>query len=89
MSTTLFYNGVTLSNCWTKRFSQTMEMDESGTDLVFHKFTIRVQSVATAAANLDFGANPAGTPPSAAAAPGRFPGPSSAPPMPSVNSRGN
>jgi hypothetical protein len=58
MSTTLFYNGVNLFNCWTKSFHQRVEMDESDTDLLYHIFTIRVQSIVTPAANDNLGAIP-------------------------------
>lgn len=43
MGTDLHYNGVTLRNVLTRAFSQEAVYDEiSGTDLVFHKYTIQV-----------------------------------------------
>jgi hypothetical protein len=43
--TTLTYNGVTLTNVLTRRFQQDAVYDQSGTDLVYHRFTIVAQGV--------------------------------------------
>lgn len=48
MGTTLTYNGVTLRECETLRFSQTCQLDESGTDLVHHVFQVRVAAIVQA-----------------------------------------
>lgn len=42
MSTTLIYNGVTIQNCLTKRFSEEPQYDESNTDLIYHRVIIEV-----------------------------------------------
>lgn len=42
MATTLQYGTVTLSNVLTKKFEQEAIYDDSGTDLLYHKFTVRV-----------------------------------------------
>lgn len=38
--TIITYNGITITNCVTEQFSQDAVFDDSGTDLLFHKFTI-------------------------------------------------
>lgn len=45
--TNLHYNGVVLQNVLTRKFSQTVKMDPSDTDLEHHHFTIRVVSYVT------------------------------------------
>lgn len=40
--TTVNYGGVVIENCLTKRFEQEAVFDDSGTDLLYYKFTIRV-----------------------------------------------
>lgn len=42
--TTLIYNGVILRNCETLTFDQSIEYDQSGTDVLFSRFRIRVAS---------------------------------------------
>lgn len=42
--TTLLYNGVLLRDCETKSFYQTIEYDPSGTDVMFSRFRIGVES---------------------------------------------
>lgn len=42
MATTLQYGTVTISNVLTKKFEQEAIYDDSGTDLLYHKFTVRV-----------------------------------------------
>lgn len=42
MGTTLTYNSVTLVNVLTRSFEEECVYDESGTDLLYHKFTLRV-----------------------------------------------
>lgn len=42
MATTLTYGPITLQNVLTKKFEQEAVYDESGTDLLYHKFTVRV-----------------------------------------------
>ena len=49
--TTIIYNGVILRDCETKSFEQTIEYDDSGTDLLLSRFRIRVASVLTAISN--------------------------------------
>lgn len=44
MTTTLVYNGVALRDCETKAFEQTIQRDESNTDVLFSRFRIRVAS---------------------------------------------
>ena len=44
--TILAYNGVVLNDCETKSFEQTIEYDESNTDVIFSRFRIRVASTA-------------------------------------------
>lgn len=46
--TTIVYNGVVMRDCETKSFSQTIEYDPSGTDLMFSRFTLRVASTLVA-----------------------------------------
>lgn len=41
--TVVFYNGVTIRNCRTLQFEQTEQFDESDTDLIFYRFTVRVE----------------------------------------------
>ena len=48
MSTTLFYNGVVMRDCETQSFEQSVEFDESNTDVLFSRFRIRVASTLTA-----------------------------------------
>ena len=48
MSTTIIYNGVTLRDCETQSFEQSVQFDESGTDVIGSKFTIRVASTLVA-----------------------------------------
>lgn len=43
MSTRIIYNGVEIRNCLTRVFDQEAVYDASGTDLLYHKFTIHVQ----------------------------------------------
>ncbi len=44
MSGTSFtYNGIRFNNCLTKKFQQEPVYDDSGTDVIHHKYTIRVQ----------------------------------------------
>lgn len=46
MSTTLRYNGVTLSHCLTLEFAQDAKYDdESKTDLLYHHFTVKVRGI--------------------------------------------
>jgi hypothetical protein len=45
MSTSVIYNGVEIRKCLTKRFDQECVYDESGTDKLYDKFTIRVAGV--------------------------------------------
>ncbi len=45
--TNLIYNGVQLRNCETKRFDQQIEYDESGTDVMYSRFRIRVTAILT------------------------------------------
>jgi hypothetical protein len=40
--TTITYNGITLLNTQTRSFSQDAVFDDSGTDLLYHRFVIRV-----------------------------------------------
>lgn len=42
--TAVHYNGIILRNCETQAFEQTVEYDESGTDVICSKFRIRVAS---------------------------------------------
>ncbi len=42
--TILSYNGITLSNCLTRQFDEEAVYDDSGTDVLYHKFTIEVVS---------------------------------------------
>lgn len=46
--TNLTYNGIVIRNVLTKRFSQQLVMDESDTDAMYSKFTIRVTGLVTA-----------------------------------------
>ncbi len=60
----MMYNGVILRECETKSFEQTVEYDESGTDVIFSRFKIRVAST-TAVTNYpgtQFGVDGPGTP---------------------------
>lgn len=41
--TTVIYNGVEIRNCLLKRFEQECVLDDSGTDKLYDKFTIRVE----------------------------------------------
>lgn len=43
-NTTLIYNGVTFQECQTLRFDQDVFLDESNTDLLYHRITIRIAS---------------------------------------------
>lgn len=43
--TTLIYNGVMLRDCETKTFSQSVQYDPSGTDVIFSRFRVRVRSM--------------------------------------------
>lgn len=45
--TKIVYNGVTLKNVLTRQFEQEAIRDESGTDIIYHKFTIRVVGYVT------------------------------------------
>lgn len=45
--TVITYNGITITNCVTEQFSQEAVFDDSGTDLLFHKFTIEVTGFVT------------------------------------------
>jgi hypothetical protein len=45
MSTSVIYNGVEIRKCLTKRFDQECVYDDSGTDKLYDKFTIRVAGV--------------------------------------------
>ncbi|HZZ71339.1 MAG TPA: hypothetical protein VFE24_03745 [Pirellulales bacterium] len=45
MSTYLRYNGILLRNVQTLEFSQVPVRDSSGTDQVFHQYTLRIQSI--------------------------------------------
>jgi len=47
-STSLIYNGVVMRDVELKSFSQVVEYDESGTDVVYSRFRIRVASTMTA-----------------------------------------
>jgi hypothetical protein len=47
--TTLVYNGIVMRDCTTEDFSHSVELDSSGTDVLFSKFRIRVSSTLTAA----------------------------------------
>ena len=38
MSTTVQYGPVTLEECQTLEYEQTVQYDESGTDMLYHKF---------------------------------------------------
>ncbi len=60
--TTLIYNDVILRDCETKLFNQSIQMDPSGTDLMYSKFRIRVSStvVATSYPNKSFGVSVSG-----------------------------
>lgn len=51
MSTTLVYNDVIFRDCETKLFDQTVEYDESHTDLLLSRFRIRVASTLVAVSN--------------------------------------
>lgn len=42
--TTIFYGNLQLLNCKIKRFDQTVQFDESGSDAMFSRFTITVES---------------------------------------------
>lgn len=44
MTTQVYYNGVVLNDCETQAFEQTVEYDESKTDVLFSRFRIRVAS---------------------------------------------
>lgn len=46
--TTLYYNGVVMRDCETQSFEQSVQFDESGTDVLFSRFRIRVASTLTA-----------------------------------------
>jgi len=48
MPTNVTYNGITLTNVHTLAFRQNVQLDDSGTDLLYHQFTIRVACVAHA-----------------------------------------
>jgi hypothetical protein len=48
MATTVIYNGVTLRDCETQSFEQSVQFDESGTDVISSRFTIRVASTLVA-----------------------------------------
>ena len=48
MSTAVIYNGVIMRDVELKGFSQVVEYDESGTDVVYSRFRIRVASTMTA-----------------------------------------
>ena len=43
MSTTIQYNGVLIRNVLTQQFKQECVYDSSNTDLLYHKFLIRVR----------------------------------------------
>lgn len=49
MGVNIFYNGVTLYNVLTRDFEQTPVYDDSETDLIHHRFNIRVQALLNAA----------------------------------------
>lgn len=48
MATDLTYNGVTLKNVLTRSFEQEPVYDESGTDILYQKFTVSVEAIANA-----------------------------------------
>lgn len=48
--TDLTYNGITLKNCVTRIFEQTPVRDSSGTDTLYHQFSISVECVMSASA---------------------------------------
>ena len=43
--TTVIYNGIELHNVVTRDFQQTLKYDDSGTDLLYHEFKIRVEGI--------------------------------------------
>lgn len=47
MGTTVIYNGIRLENCILEQFEQTPQRDPSGTDILFHRFTISVSCLVT------------------------------------------
>ena len=49
--TTVIYNGVTISHALTKQFLETNEYDESGTDLIGHKFLMTFQGYVSTLVN--------------------------------------
>lgn len=44
MTTQVYYNGVILNDCETQSFEQTVEYDESSTDVLFSRFRVKVAS---------------------------------------------
>ena len=52
MGTDLTYNGVTLYNVLTREFDQQPVYDSSGTDVIYHRFIVRVDSILNGAALL-------------------------------------
>jgi len=45
MSTHVIYNGIELHNCLTRKWDQTCIYDESGTDLIGHKFDLQFEAI--------------------------------------------
>lgn len=45
MATTVTYNGITLHNVVTRRFDQEITYDQSGTDLIGHKFSLSFEGI--------------------------------------------
>jgi len=43
--TTVIYNGIELHNVVTRDFQQSLKYDDSGTDLVYHEFKVRVEGI--------------------------------------------
>lgn len=66
MGTNVTYNGVTLHNVLTRQFEQQPVYDQSGTDVIHHRFIVRVDSLLTPSALLAL--NPIGAIPPGASA---------------------
>lgn len=55
--THLFYNGVLLRDCETREFSQTIQRDDSGTDVLYSRVRISVSSTLVSLTNIGEGSN--------------------------------
>ena len=45
MGTNVIYNGIELHNVITRDFQQTLKYDDSGTDLLYHEFKVRIEGI--------------------------------------------